>query len=143
MQIRTLAALAFVTAAGLSGCTAAEQMVRDAASGAAGTAVRTVDISDANWRTQAMDLRGRSGTFPFDCPPGNSRDAGSVWGSGPYGDDSSVCAAGVHAGVISFARGGRVRIQMRPGQNRYVASTRNGVETRDYTAWPGSFAVVQ
>ncbi len=149
MRIRTLAALAAglatsgLATSGLAGCTAAEQIVRDAAAGAAGAAAGTVQITDASWQTNAGDLRGRAGTYAFDCPPSPGREARAVWGSGPYTDDSSVCAAGVHAGAVSFERGGRVRIQMRPGQNRYVGSARNGVTTSDYGSWEGSFAVVQ
>ena len=136
--MRCFLALALVTL--FTGCATADRIVRDAtaAAGSAGMITTTA----ASWTTDASEHRGRTGTFAFDCPPGSSRDAVSVWGSGPYTDDSSVCTAGVHAGVIAFERGGRVRVQPRPGQNRYAGSARNGVETSDYGSWQGSFAVV-
>lgn len=128
-------------ASGLAGCAEAQQMVRDATAAPSGGMVTT---TAASWGTIATEYRGRGGTFAFDCPANPTREnAGrGVWGSGPYTYDSGVCKAGVHAGVISFERGGRVRIQMRPGQNRYAGSTRNGVESGDYSAYPESFAVV-
>lgn len=122
--------------ASLAGCAAAEQIARDAAAGAA------ISTRAATWNTDTADLRGRTGTFAYDCPRNPSRAAGTVWGSGPYTDDSSVCAAGVHAGTISFETGGRVRVQPRQGQSQYDGSRRNGVETLDYASWEGSFAVV-
>ena len=122
--------------ASLAGCAAAEQIARDVAAGAA------VSTRAATWNTDTADLRGQTGTFAYDCPRNPSRAAGTVWGSGPYTDDSSVCAAGVHAGTVSFEAGGRVRVQPRPGQDRYTGSRRNGVETLDYASWEGSFAVV-
>jgi hypothetical protein len=76
----------------------------------------------------------------YACPAGGT--LGIVWGSGVYTDDSSVCSAAVHAGVLSVAEGGEVAIELRPGRDRYQGSARNGVETRDYAAWPGSFVVL-
>ncbi len=63
------------------------------------------------------------------CAPGDN--TGSVWGSGPYTADSSICAAGVHAGVIDEA-GGPVLIIRRPGRDSYEASTANGITTRNW-----------
>lgn len=131
----------------LAGCTAAERttMVRDATRTASTAATSggnagMITTTAASWSTSATEYRGRSGTFDFDCPSGGTRH--TVWGSGPYTDDSTVCTAGVHAGVITFERGGRVRIQPRPGQNRYPGSSRNGVTTSDYPEYGGSFVVV-
>lgn len=137
---------AALLAVGLAGCAEAERLARDAVATGTPTAGSggMVTTSAASWQTNASEYRGRSGTFAFDCPPNPSQqDSRSVWGSNPYTDDSSVCKAGVHAGVISYRSGGRVHIQPRPGQNRYVGSERNGVRTSDYGSWGGSFTVVQ
>lgn len=94
------------------------------------------------WNTQADSLRGKNGQrFTFVCPS-NGTASSRLWGSGPYTDDSSICTAGVHAGVINLVSGGTVTIEIRPGSNSYAASTRNGVNGRSYGAWPGSFIVV-
>ena len=136
-------ALLLAAGAGLSGCAEAQRMMNDATTMAssAGQSASMTTTTAASWTTDAREHRGQSGTFAFDCPPNGSRD--SIWGSGPYTDDSGVCTAGVHAGVISYRNGGRVNIQPRPGQNRYAGSTRNGVRTNDYPSWPGSFVVVR
>jgi hypothetical protein len=117
----------------LAGCAQAEQLARDAIS-VAGT-------TQADWSTDASQYRGRDGSYyAYNCPSNGS--AGSLWGTNPYTDDSSVCTAGVHAGAITLARGGRMVIQITPGQDRYASSSSNGVTSRDYPAWGGSFRVV-
>ncbi len=95
-----------------------------------------------NWGTQADSLRGRNGQqFTFVCP----RDgiiSSRVWGASVYTDDSSICSAAVHAGYIEAASGGMITIEIRPGQASYQAVTRNGVSSRAYGSWPGSFVFV-
>jgi hypothetical protein len=48
----------------------------------------------------------------------------------------------VHAGLLTFASGGQVIVEMIPGQDSYVGSDRNGVTSRDYTAWGLSFRFI-
>ena len=85
--------------------------------------------------------RGLNGEqFEYECPVGGTLRF--VWGTDVYTDDSSVCTAGVHVGVITLESGGTVTIEIRPGQDAYVASERNGVTTLDYPAWGGSFVVI-
>jgi len=65
---------------------------------------------------------------------------GPVWGTNPYTDDSAVCSAAIHAGVIGSG-GGVIHLSPAPGQSRYAGSTRNGFTTSDYGSWPRSFRV--
>jgi hypothetical protein len=102
--------------------------------GSAGPATR------ADWSTTAQDRRGSSGFFTYTCPPNGSR--ASVWGTDVYTDDSSICTAAVHAGAITFARGGNVTIEIAGGQPSYTGSTRNGITTSNWSAYPGSFRVI-
>jgi len=60
------------------------------------------------------------------CSAGQMR--GSVWGSGRYTTDSSVCRAARHAGVVSRT-GGIVRIYAGGGCRRFDGSVRNGIKT--------------
>lgn len=76
----------------------------------------------------------------YDCPPAG--EPHSVWGTDVYTDDSSVCTAAVHAGVITLDDGGSVTIEMRPGQDSYEASEQNGIESGSWGSWHGSFVVV-
>lgn len=69
------------------------------------------------------------------CPAGPY--SGSAWGSGPYTNDSTICAAAQHSGVISAA-GGQVRVLAAPGLQSYRGSEWNGVTTSDYGPWSGS-----
>ena len=59
-----------------------------------------------------------------------------------YTDDSSIGTAAVHAGIIDFETGGIVTIEIRPGQESYQGSTRNGVTTEDYGSYAGSYVFV-
>lgn len=98
---------------------------------------------DANWGTTARELRGQDNmAFLFRCPPRGNSGYGAVWGTGIYTDDSSICTAAKFEGWIGDA-GGLVWIQILPGQQRYEASTRNGMTTSSYGRWNGSFRFVQ
>ena len=93
------------------------------------------------WSTTATAFRGRIGDrINVACPPGGS--AGSVWGTDTYTDDSSVCTAAVHAGLITLAAGGTVTIEMRPGESSYESSTRNGISSSSWGTWSSSFVFV-
>lgn len=63
---------------------------------------------------------------------------GSVWGSDPYTDDSDICTAAQHAGVLPEG-GGQVTVRRIGGFPSYEGSMRNGVESRDFGEWGGSF----
>jgi hypothetical protein len=117
----------------LGGCAEAERLARDAMS--------VVSTTQADWTMDATQYRGQNGSrYAFTCPANGTAD--TVWGTGPYTDDSSVCTAGVHAGVITFGRGGRVVVQIAPGQDRYAESSANGVRTSSYGSWSGSYLIV-
>jgi hypothetical protein len=94
-----------------------------------------------SWSASATQYRGQNGTtHRVFCPPGGS--GGSVWGSGPYTDDSSMCAAAVHAGRLQAATGGVFTVRILPGLPRYVGSARNGVTTSNFARFPGSFVIL-
>jgi len=95
--------------------------------------------TNATWGTQADAWRGQNGSQKtLMCPPGGPT-SGRLWGTDIYTDDSSVCLAAVHAGLISAAAGGTVTIEIRPGQPTYTGSSRNGVTSSGYGGWSGSF----
>ena len=93
------------------------------------------------WKATAARQHGLNGQrFNYSCPPGG--ETGSVYGTGTYTDDSSVCTAAVHAGKVTKAEGGSVIIEIKPGQREYDASTANGVTSSAYGDWGGSFTIV-
>jgi hypothetical protein len=73
----------------------------------------------------------------FLCPSGCTT-GGTVWGSGQYTDDSSVCRAAIHSGV-SEDGGGTISLEIQPGLESYDGSNMNGVESLSYPAWGRSF----
>jgi hypothetical protein len=77
--------------------------------------------------------------YRYICPSGGTQ--GTVWGVNVYTDDSSVCTAAVQVGVITTAAGGNVTIEIRAGQTAYVGFAHNGVTSRSYGQWPGSFVL--
>jgi len=93
------------------------------------------------WNTTPSDKRGRNGQqFMYNCSPNGA--PATVWGTDVYTDDSSICTAAVHAGLISFQAGGTVTIEIRQGQQSYTGSSRNGVVTKGYGSWYSSFIFV-
>jgi LCCL domain len=104
------------------------------------TATPDTTVRDA-WRASANLHRTHIGDeFEYDCPPGG--ETFNIWGTDVYTDDSSVCTAAVHVGVITVAEGGSVTIQVRPGEDEYEESERNGVTSNPYGPWGGSFVVL-
>jgi hypothetical protein len=97
-----------------------------------------------DWLASATALRGRTGEqFVFRCPPGGSTGRGP-FGTDVYADHSSVCTAAVHAGLVTFASGGSVTIEIRAGQDFYAGSPgQGGVTSASAGGWPGGFAFVR
>jgi len=90
------------------------------------------------WARNASELRDRVGErFDIECPPGGR--LGTVWGSNTYTDDSSICTAAVHVGLITVEEGGEVTIEIAEGAEEYVGSEHHGVTTQDYGPYAGSF----
>lgn len=76
------------------------------------------------------------------CPAGGKTEG--AWGTDVYTDDSSICTAAVHAGLISMKDGGAVTIEMRPDVGQYGGSTRQGVRTGDWMEpWTGAYVFVR
>lgn len=81
---------------------------------------------------------GRYGASEMSCYCSPSAMTGTVWGTDIYTNDSSICAAALHAGAVSES-GGTVRVRGAPGRSRYPASRRNGIATSSWDRWDGSF----
>jgi LCCL domain-containing protein len=110
-------------------------------SGTNDSAVTEADeVTPISWNTSASILSYEPGkTSKFKCPAGGK--ASTIWGTDVYTGDSSICTAAVHAGVITFDRGGTVTVELRPGQSSYRGTKQNGVTSNDYGAYVHSFVV--
>lgn len=69
------------------------------------------------------------------------QQSGPVWGTDVYTADSSIAAAAVHAGLLRPGEAGPVLLQILPGQNSYSGTTRNGVTSSSYGAYPLSYSL--
>lgn len=67
---------------------------------------------------------------------------GSVWGNGIYTSDSDLNTAAVHAGLVAVDEVDIVAIRILPGQSKYEKSARNGITTRSYGSYGGSYEFV-
>jgi hypothetical protein len=74
--------------------------------------------------------------------PAKGGTGSAVWGTDIYTDDSSICVAAVHAGLISSRDGGMVVVKILPGRPEYPASERHGVTTQSWGEWNRSFEFV-
>jgi len=95
-------------------------------------------VGPESWSRTAAAFRGKDGTrLTVRCSADGP--GGSVWGTGTYTDDSSICAAAAHAGLITLASGGSVTIEIAPGESSYAGSVANEVSSSDYGSFSGSF----
>jgi len=81
-----------------------------------------------------------TGTVVVTCPP-RGITSNKVWGTDVYADDSLICVAAVHAGVITLTAGGPVAVTPAPGAASYAPSTKNGITSQQYGPWDASFRV--
>ena len=85
-------------------------------------------------------LRGTTAPLVCACPPGIA--VATVWGDqSAYTDDSHICTAAIHAGIVTAQAGGRITVTPRPGRDSYPASNMNGVTTLPYGSWEASYTV--
>jgi len=75
---------------------------------------------------------------PFTCTcSAEAAGEGAVWGTDFYTDDSGLCRAALHAGVIS-PQGGVITVNRTSARPLYVGTTRNGVRSEDFPTYPRS-----
>ncbi|MBK8136136.1 MAG: hypothetical protein IPK52_09880 [Chloroflexi bacterium] len=102
----------------------------------------TIFLKTATWSDSTYLFTFNEATsFIAICPAGGVGNEAPVWGTEVYTNDSSVCLAAAHSGVITLADGGAILVTMLPGQDSYVGSSANGVTTSDYGTWGDSFSV--
>ena len=85
-------------------------------------------------------FRGQNGKTLYFEVTGN-KNAGGVWGTDVYTDDSSLAAAAVHAGVLADGQTGVVKVTILPGQGGYRGTCRDGVESGNWGGWVGSYRI--
>ncbi|KAM9834490.1 lymphocyte antigen 75-like isoform 2-T2 [Syngnathus typhle] len=66
------------------------------------------------------------------CPPGCSKAPHIVYGTSIYNQDSNICTAAIHAGIIRNEIGGAVTLLKAPPQNADLIYTENGITLVQY-----------
>lgn len=89
---------------------------------------------------RGQELSGDAGTrHTVYCPAGCG--SASIWGTDLYADDSSICTAAIHAGVIQSGEGGLVSVIIGGEAKDFAGSSRFGITSARWRAWPRSFTV--
>ncbi len=95
------------------------------------------------WSVRPSDFDAVIGSrYSYVCPAGGDASF-ALWGVGTYTDDSSICVAAVHSGLITVAKGGTVTFDVAKGAESYKGSTANGVTSLDYGPWDKQFSFVR
>ncbi len=68
---------------------------------------------------------------------------GPLWGTDVYTTDSSVAAAAVHAGVLRLGQAGVVKVKVIAPPPLFAGSSRNGMTSGAFAAFPGAFQVLK
>lgn len=69
------------------------------------------------------------------------RTNGIIWGTDTYTDDSPLAIAAIHAGVLAEGETGVVQATITGPQDEFIGSERNGIESRSFGYWGGSYQV--
>lgn len=93
-----------------------------------------------DWLTSMQDVPADfNQSVTVICPTGGNAD-GVVWGTDTYTNDSPICLAAVHAGVINFD-GGAVSVTKVAGLDSYAATLQHDIQSRSWSAWADAFTV--
>ena len=69
--------------------------------------------------------------FRFVCPA-IDQPANNIWGTDEYSDDSAICTAAIHAGLLKLQQAGVVTIVTGRSASSFTGSERNGVVSASY-----------
>ncbi len=85
------------------------------------------------WDTTGKDLAVTAAVQEVQCPAATAFGAKPVYGIGPYATAwSPVCAAAVHAGLITLERGGVVGVKADKPTWAFAGSTAHGVTSKSF-----------
>lgn len=105
---------------------------------------------DNNFYTMMCDtiLRGTTfdefeifTTLKIKCPPGCQKNNSKVFGNELYTDNSSICKAAIHSGIIDDT-GGYAELRIEKGLKNYVGKESNNILSLNYNEeWNRSFSI--
>lgn len=95
---------------------------------------------DAAWNSNASSHSSELGkVFTWTCPA-NGAAGGTIYGTDLYTTDSPVCTAAVHAGKLTFEKGGSVTFKIVGGAASYAGTTRHGIASASWGSYGSSFS---
>lgn len=65
---------------------------------------------------------------------GCTHKGGAIYGNNPYTDDSNLCTAALHSGLIGY-EGGFYLVKHTGSRNNYMSTTNNGITSNSYNTW--------
>ena len=103
--------------------------------------VSSDELEGISWFRRADFYDLEEGPVTVECRPEGM--AHQLWGTDVYTDDSAICTAAAHAGLITLEDGGEVTFAFTEGPDVYPASERNGVTSHEGSDWPEGFEFVE
>lgn len=98
----------------------------------------TTTVPPTTTTTTLPLTQGNNGCGPYRAFTVTGTTGGTIWGSGPYTDDSAFAAAAVHAGLIQVGQTAVIEPYAVDNYLWYDASYANGVYTNDWhSSWCG------
>ena len=98
----------------------------------------TTTVPPTTTTTTLPLTQGNNGCGPYRAFTVTGTTGGTIWGSGPYTDDSAFAAAAVHAGLIEVGQTAVIEPYAVDNYLWYNASYANGVHTNDWhSSWCG------
>jgi hypothetical protein len=93
--------------------------------------------------TNALAFRNKTGKIVTFICPSTLMLKGEVWGTDVYADESRICPAAAHAGVLVRGTSGQVTIVMGGKVESLQGTQRNGVESWNYGAWSSTYSFIK
>ena len=103
--------------------------------------VQTKDdvVTDCPYSMSVFAMMKPGQTWRCRCTESRMKNVGTVYGDGRYTTDSNTCTAALHAGALQMG-GGEVTMHTDEGCQRFNASTKNGITSREWGAYGTSYA---
>ena len=87
-------------------------------------------VIDCSTRGNISEIDGDVGSaFRFMCPPGCANNGGAIYGTGIYTEDSNICKAAVHSGIINNNSGGWIVLTRAYGWKKFPGTIKNEVQS--------------
>ncbi|HLZ34904.1 MAG TPA: LCCL domain-containing protein [Nitrospira sp.] len=93
--------------------------------------------------TNAKAFRPQVGKIATFVCPAKLNSIREIWGTDVYLDESPICAAAIHAGVLMPGTSGQVTIGMGAGAQSFQGTQRNGVTSLSYGPWDSTYSFIK